>query len=368
MRGPSATSGERARASVRRMRVTATAAAAAMATVMMLGGCGTAPGSSAPVVPVAVVGPLVSLPLLPEFSSSAGNAIWYSDAQSGKVARLDVTTGTAGQAIVINDPSANSPYGSPKAIAADPTGAWVADASHQSIDRVDLATNGVTRRIALAYGAGDRRVTLTPFGIATSGDTAWVTDFDQGMVAEVDTTTGQITRVLSGVAHPAGLTLGFGSLWIVQHRVGSIARISLTSWTISAVIGLPGRGTSPICGMCVDKIVAGPSALWVPLDLGKAVARIDPATNGVTADTSIGLEVDDLAVDANSVWIAGWDGSIPCTDTQAVVERLDPVSGSPRGRVVIPCAFNPNIASPSGAIWVGIADNPNAVRLLKPRA
>ena len=364
MRGPNAVGGDEPRVSVGRLLATAMATVAAVATVVLLVGCSPNPAGSAP---VAVVGPTVSLPLLPEFSSSAGNSIWYSDAQTGKVARLDVTTGTAGNAIVINDPAADSPYGSPKAIAADPTGAWVADASHMSIDRVDRATNRVTRRIALTYGVGDKRVTLTPFGITTSGDTAWVTDFDKNLVAEVDTRTGQVTRVLDGVANPAGLTLSFGSLWIVQHRRGSIARISLTTWSVSAVISLPGTGPNPICGMCVDKIIAGPSALWVPLDFGKAVARIDPAANRVTADTPIGLEVDNLAVDATSVWLAGWDGSIPCTDTHAVVERLDPVSGSPRGRVVISCAFNPTLASPSGDLWVGIADNPNGARLLKPR-
>ena len=182
---------------------------------------------------------------MPEFSSSAGNAIWYSDAQTGRVARLDVTTGRAGNAIVINDAAAYSPYGSPKAISADPTGAWVADASHTSIDRVDRATNRIVRRIALTSSAGSKRVAITPFGIATKGDTAWVTDFDQGLVAEVDTRTTQVTRLLGGVANPEGLTLGFGSLWVVQHRRGSIARINLTSWTVSVVITLPGTDQAP---------------------------------------------------------------------------------------------------------------------------
>ncbi len=314
--------------------------------------------------PVADVGPLVALPLLPEFASSAGHSIWYADSDAGKVARLDLATGKAGTAIVVDDP-ANSPYGSPKVIAADQTGAWLADASRHSIDRIDQATNRVTHRVMLATGTGDHQLPITPWGLEISGHTAWVTDFDRGLLAEVDTTSGRVTRTLS-VGNPLGVTLGFGSLWVVQHRDGKIVRVDLTSWTVTAVITLPGTGSHSTCGMCVDLIVAGPTAMWVPLNFGEAVVRIDPTTNKVTADTPIGLEDDHLAVDAAGVWVAGWDGSIPCTDTHAVLERLDPVTGSPTARLVIPCAFTPTIVNPSGDLWLGIADNPNAVRHITP--
>jgi streptogramin lyase len=346
-------------------RVSSSAAAGSLAPSASASGVMTASAKGGSSL-VADVGVDVALPLLPEFSSLAGHSIWYSDSNTGKVARLDLASGKVGAPIVIDD-ALDSPYGSPKEIAADDAGAWVADASRKSIDRVDRPTNRVTRRIVLATGAGGSRRSITPFGIELSGSTAWVTDFDQGLVAEVNTTTGRVTRVLDGVANPEGLALGFGSLWVVQHRAGSIARIDLKSWTVTAVIRLPGRGSNSICGMCVDQVVAGPSALWVPLDLGDAVAQIDPTTNTVTADTQIGLQVENLAVDATSVWVAGWDGSVPCTDTKAVLERLDPASGSPSGRIVIPCAFNPTVVNSSGHVWLGIADNPNAVSLIKPR-
>ena len=106
----------------------------------------------------------------------------------------------------------------------------------------------------------------------------------------------------------------------------------------------------------------------MPLNLGDAVVRIDPTTNTVTAETPMGRVVDNLAVDATGVWVAGWDGTVPCTDTHAVLARLDPVSGSPTGRIAIPYAFNPTVVSPSGDIWLGTADNPNAVTLIKPRS
>jgi sugar lactone lactonase YvrE len=307
----------------------------------------------------------VALPLLPELSSMAGNSIWYADSESGKAVRVNVVSGKVSAAIVIGDP-ANSPYGSPKAIAADQTGAWVDDASRKSIDRIDLATNRVTRNIALTSGVNASRRSITPFGLAVSGHTAWVTDFDQGLVAEVNTTTGQVTRVLDGVHNPEGVALGFGSLWVVQHREGSIARIDLRSWKVTKVVTLPGTGPNSTCGMCVDQVVAGPTAIWVPLDLGEAVARIDPTTNTVTADTPIGLVVPNLTVDATSVWLAGLDGSIPCTDTNAVLERLDPATASPTGRATIPCAYNPTVVNPSGEVWVATVDNPTGLTLVKP--
>ena len=239
--------------------------------------------------------------------------------------------------------------------------------SRHSIDRVDRATNRLTRTVVLTAGTGTGRTSITPFGIELSGHTAWVTDFDQGLVAEVNTTTGRVTRVLHDIPNPEGMTLGFGSLWVVQHRDSSIVRIDLSSWTVTAVIKLADTGPNATCGMCVDDVVAGPTAVWVPLDLGQGVARIDPTTNTVTSVTPVGLRVENLAVDTNSVWVGGWDGSLPCTDTHAILERLDPASGAPRGRLVIPCALNPTVVNPSGDVWLGTFDNPNGVRLIRPR-
>jgi streptogramin lyase len=295
----------------------------------------------------------------------AGNSIWYADSDTGKAVRVDVVSGKVMAAVVVDDPL-SAPYGSPKGVAADESGAWLSDASGKSIERIDLATNRVSRRILLNTGVGASAGSITPFGIALSGHTVWVTDFDAGLVAEVNTTTGHVTRVLHGVHNPEGVALGFGSLWVVQHREGSIARIDLQSWKIATVIALPGTGPNSTCGMCVDQVVAGPTAIWVPLDLGKAVARIDPTTNTITADTPIGLQVENLTVDATSVWLAGWDGSLPCTDTKAVLERLDPVTATPTGRVAVPCAFNPTVVKPSGEVWLGTADNPNGLTLVKP--
>jgi len=314
----------------------------------------------------AVLGPEVPLPLSPEFSSVGGGSIWYSDSDTGKVARLDLASGTVSAPIVVDDPL-DSPYGSPKEIAADATGAWLADPSRHAIDRVD-ATGTLTRTVVLTTGTGKSSTPIVPFGLELSGGTAWVGDFDQGLVAQVSTTSGRVTRVLHGVPNPEGMALGFGSLWVVQHRDGSIARIDLASWKVTAVVRLPGTGTNSTCGMCVDDVVAGPTALWVPLDLGQGVARIDPTTNTVTGVTPLGLRVENLAVDATSVWVAGWDGSLPCTDTHAVVERLDPATGAPRGRLVVPCAVNPSVVPGSGDVWVGAIDNPVGVRRITTHA
>ena len=323
-------------------------------------------GSVGPLL-AADVAPSIPLALTPVGSSLAGSSIWYSDEDTGKVQRLDLVSGKAAPAILIGEPS-TAPYGSPKEIAADTSGAWVADASRNSIDRIDDVTNRVTRRIALTTGTGDYRRTITPFGVELSGRTAWVTDYDQGLVAQVDTTTGRVTRVLDSVSNPEGMALGFGSLWVVQHLSASVARIDLTSWTVTAVVSLPGTGTSSGCGMCVGQVVAGPSALWVPLGSGKGVARIDPATNKVIESPPFATRVDGLAVDAAGVWVAGWDGSLPCTDTHAVLERLDPVTAAPTGRLVIPCALTPEVVGPSGDVWLATGDGPNGVTRIRAHA
>ena len=139
---------------------------------------------------------------------------------------------------------------------------------------------------------------------------------------------GRVTRVLDGIHDPEGVALGFGSLWVVQHRHRSIARVDLASWTVSTVIPLPGTGSNSTCGNCVDDVVVGPSAIWVPLALGRAVVRIDPKTN---------------------------------------LGRLHPASGALKGSRRDPVRVQSHRREPlRRRVGLGTADNPNGVTLMRP--
>ena len=106
-------------------------------------------------------------------------------------------------------------------------------------------------------------------------------------------------------------------------------------------------------------------SIWVPLNFGHGVARIDPTTNTVTAAIPLDRTADTLAVGNGAIWSAAWDGTIPCTDTGAYVVLIDPGRNVVSGTFVVPCAVT--VAVAEGDVWVGTADAPNGVTRLHVR-
>ena len=319
------------------------------------------PPSSASAFPVTVMStiPLAGFPGGPAVASGA---LWYWDEATGKVVRVDTTTNHVVATISLGDPGP-TPYGSPKAIAASGQTVWVTDVLHHAVDRIDPTTNKIAGRIVLDAGASPSiRAPIDPFGLALDGSSLWVSDFDQGLVLRVDTVSKKVTNVVTNVDHPEGLAIGFGSLWVIEHRKAAVARIDLARGTLSSAITLPGSGPHPVCGMCVDTIVSSPDGIWVPLDLGKGIVRIDPTTNAVSAQIRLDRVDDSLAVGAGAVWVAAWDGTIPCTDAGAIVARIDIATNAVTGTSVIPCAVT--VAVADGDVWAGTADAPNGVTRL----
>ena len=341
-----------------------------LALLVLVAGCGSAAPirseeasvastpASAPALSATVVA-TIPLAVFPGGPAVTSDALWFWDDTAGSIVRVDVATDRAVATIPIGDPNA-TPYGTPKAITANEQTVWVSDDVNHAVARIDPATNKIVERIALDKIA-DPAVArpVSPFGLALDREVLWVSDFDQGLVLRIDTKTKRVTLVVSNVDHPEGIAVGLGSIWVVEHRLGSIARIDPATGKVVATIALPGTGPDPVCGMCVDSVVTSSDGVWVPLDFGDGVARIDPGTNHVSAEIPLGRVVDSLAVGDRAIWAAGWDGSIPCTDTGASVTRIDEVTNVASGSTTVQCAVT--VAVTSGALWVGTADAPNGV-------
>jgi hypothetical protein len=303
----------------------------------------------------------IPLPGFPGGPAVTPGALWYWDETTGKVVRVGTATNQVVATISLGDPG-STPYGSPKAIAADDEVAWVTDVLHHAVDRIDPATNKIAGQIVLVAGASPLiTAPIDPIGLALDGSSLWVSDFDQSLVLRVDTVSKKVTNVVA-VDHPDGLAIGFGSLWVIEHRKAAVARIDLARGAISSTIALPGSGPHPVCGMCVDTIVSSPDGIWVPLNFGKGIVRIDPTTNAVSAQIRLDRRDDSLAAGAGAIWVAAWDGTIPCTDAGAIVARIDIATNAVAGTRVIPCAVT--VAVAEGDVWAGTADAPNGVTRL----
>jgi len=137
---------------------------------------------------------------------------------------------------------------------------------------------------------------------------------------------------------------------------------------VAAQIKFPGPTLSSICGMCLFFSRASADSLWVPLNYGFAVARIDPTTNKIVATVKFKLPPFDLAIgDDGSVWVAaGADEG--CQGAGNIVARIDPTTNTIAGTLPIQCAES--IAVEDGDVWVGVGDPdvnmPNKVIRIKP--
>ena len=100
-----------------------------------------------------------------------------------------------------------------------------------------------------------------PFGLALDGADLWVSDFDQGLVLRVDTASGRVTTMVAGIDHPEGLAVGFGSVWVVEHRIGGDRTDQISRpRPLARRSTCRGQRRQAVCGMCVDNVVASMTA------------------------------------------------------------------------------------------------------------
>jgi DNA-binding beta-propeller fold protein YncE len=281
------------------------------------------------------------------------DAIWYWFEECSCVVRLDPKTGKEIASIKIGDGKAG-PYGNPKDMAVDGNMIWVTDAGHSAVARIDPNTNQIAEEIPLEFSnVAGKTQQIQPFGLALDGKTLWASDFDQNLVVRVDTETKKIIAVIPDIKNPEGIAANFNGIWIVEHRSDKIARIDPATNTITATVPIPTpENATPNgrCGMCMDYVVATEDAVWVPLNLGNGVARIDPNTNEVSAVISLDFSPRTLAVAENSVWTAGGFARI-CASAPGGIARIDVQTNTVVGTISVPCAASVGVFQ--GAIWVG---------------
>ena len=290
--------------------------------------------------------------------------IWLWDDYSSQLVHLDPATNTVKGSIAIGDPR-ETKYGSPKVAATDGTSIWTADVATHTVLRIDPATDAIADRITLGKDPGKGLgAAVEPFGLAVSGTDLWVSDFDQGVLVHVDTAAKRVVDVIA-LDRPEGIAIAFGSVWVIEHRTNTVVRIDpATKATIRIV--LPGAGGSEICGMCVDKLVPGPDSMWVPLNLGRGIARIDPTTNTIRATIPKLVYVIDLGVDGDRVWaIGGAAGPVPCVDTASVLLKVDPATDTSTDLLKLKCAAS--VAALDGDVWIGTVDAAmSVIRVSRP--
>ncbi|HTH63978.1 MAG TPA: YncE family protein [Gemmatimonadales bacterium] len=143
-------------------------------------------------------------------------------------------------------------------------------------------------------------------------------------------------------SRPDWLAMGFGSVWVVDYRPPSVARIDPTTNRVVSSIPLSGDAC---LGLAITR-----DAVWVPDCAHHVVVQIDPTTNRVARTIAIDFRVDDegafVAADG-SLWLFVTD-SLAASST---LERVDPASGRIQARIPVG-AGSYVVAGDSVTLWV----------------
>lgn len=231
--------------------------------------------------------------------------IWVADRQTGRVARIDATTGTVVAAIRVG------PF--PMSIAVGQNAVWVGNEGDGTVSRIDPATNQVVATIPIGKKGFLR--------LAADEDRVWVAACLDKVVAIIDPTTNTVTHTVTAEGC-WNVALGGGAVWVpVGER--TVVRIDPETFVaIPAVIVQSGP----------SEIASGFGAMWVANANAMTISRFDPQTRQVTATLSTGLDkakhnLLGLATGQGRVWLATTDGILgfdPNTNALAVTFHAAP--------------------------------------------
>ena len=215
---------------------------------------------------------------------------------------------------------------------------WAFDWS--GVTRIDPATNQVVR-FTLKAADGSERPSV--FGAVGFGS-IWVGDFDRGEVRRYDENTGELMIAISA-ASPEGLVVAGDSVWVANHRTGSVSRIDPATNLVVATVKLGQDGRSG-----PERIIAAGGNIWTGIPNELAVGGIDPETNsslGLITVITPGIPCGDIGAFDGRLYVSGCANAqaLAVVDTRTMTAIGSPIFG---GRVTAPVGVNDQL-------WVGVA-------------
>jgi len=192
---------------------------------------------------------------------------------------------------------------------------------------VDGKTVWATNRGKVEQWSVEGKKAEVPIGracgaMAVYDGSLWVADCRANALNRIDTHIAQTVATIStGIANPKGelnVVAGAGSIWIASDGKGMIARIDPATNQVTASIPVaPGT----------FYLAFGLGSLWAVSSEGKLLQKIDPATNTVVGTTPLGNEPGFLAAGEGAVWVQ--------EQGDGTVARIDPASGAVTARVKV---------------------------------
>ena len=186
---------------------------------------------------------------------------------------------------------------------------WVASSEPASVHRINPKTN---KEVAVVPVPGDPCAGLT-FGFGS----LWVPLCGKpSSIIRVDPATNQITATLPvGPAGPeGGIAASRDSVWIVTDNAGTLVRIDPVSNKVRQTISIAPGSYNPV----FDGSMSEDGTVWISGGIANIVTAVDAASGAVLATVPVGPKPRFLAVGGGSIWTLNQgDGSVTRVDAQS---------------------------------------------------
>lgn len=164
---------------------------------------------------------------------------------------------------------------------------------------------------------------------------------DDQTISRIDETTGRVTTFGIG-ATPTELVAGAGAVWVGVDGGTAVTRLDPVSGVVDRRIQLSGKGFGGSGTSSGGSTIAlSDRAVWV-VNPDRTVSRIDPRKNRVVATIS-SIQANTIALADGAVWVVNLDASLT---------RIDPRTNRVRATIQIPANSLTGGVVGAGSVWL----------------
>jgi peptide/nickel transport system substrate-binding protein len=253
------------------------------------------------------------------------HAVWATDTLNGFLLRIDPTTGTIVDHIVVGD--------GPTGVAVGDGEVWVVNQLDRTVSEFNVRAGKVVDHPAVGNGAD---------AIAFGDGSVWVANETDGTLSRIDPAGTTRTKTIRLPGAPAGIAIGPQGVWVTVPSIGELLLINPKNDQIE----LPTRiGTGPTA------VAVGSGDVWVADTPDRTVWRFDPGS-GNTTPIRVGDSPVGITYGNGAVWVAN--------SHSGTVYRIDAKTGSKR---VVEVGYEPTrLAFAGGNIWTTVLPSPASHR------
>jgi YVTN family beta-propeller protein len=232
------------------------------------------------------------IPLDPSETAAAGEgAVWVTHPAENSISRIDPNRNKVVATIRVGP--------QPDGVAVSTGAVWVANAGGPSVSRIDPATN----RVVTTIRVGPVRACCSEhMGVLTAGGVIWAAVPNGNQLIRIDPATNSVTgRVDLPYPPCAGLAADASTIWSAGGACADlVARVDIR--------------TKTLVGKLVEAHPIGLAlafgSLWIAvLDLG-TIDQVDPRTGRLVARLPVGGKPIRLATGFGAVWVNDGDGRV----------------------------------------------------------